>query len=121
MHYDPEVRKRWKHLCGKLLMLSVTALLHFRQAARLGLIPYDDYENYLKNPEKMKDKKKKPGTSSQLHKPSATDTYQNQLQAQCPHREFKRHGNKHGSFATCVTCKARWVWVGTGWKLHGCS
>ena len=31
-----------------------------------------------------------------------------------------RHGNTHGSFATCLTCKARWV--GAGWKLDGsCS
>lgn len=106
-----EVQKQWKRLSRKLLGLQRTALLNLQQASRLGLMPKP--RDYYQDKDDVKDK-------SGYKKPSPAATHQKQLQESCDHKEFKRHGNRHGSFATCQRCHARWKWEGTGWKLHGC-
>lgn len=50
---------------------------------------------------------------------SATEIYTARAQAECSHPEFKRHGNRRGSFATCAKCMARWRWDDTAWRQHG--
>ena len=94
--------------------MAMTAVLHLRQASRLGLIPEAIYQNYLDSKDvQQKPPKQKPPSAAQLHRM--------RLQETCTHQEFRRYGNGRGSFAACVRCQARWRWEETGWKLYGSS
>lgn len=117
MDFNPELRKRWKRLTKKLLELAKDVPLHLRQATRLGLIKNAHYQSYLDDDEVKGKNKSKSRARKEL---TAAETHRQKLQETCTHLQFRRHGNTHGSFATCLTCKARWV--GAGWKLDGsCS
>ena len=116
--FNPTMRKRWKRLCAKLLDLRKTLALQICQACGMGIMDKEAYMGYIQD--KPKAFAKNDGNESCPK--SAAPKYQQQLQQDCHHLEFKRYGNRHGSFAMCLMkCQNRWKWEGTGWKLHGCS
>ena len=117
MDFNPVVRKRWKRLSAKLLDFGKNLAVQLFQAFRLGVMDKKTYMNYLQ--EKDNAPVKNRGTKASAK--TAAQEHQQNLQRDCQHLEVKRHGNRHGSYATCLRCKARWLWDGTGWKLHGCS
>ena len=136
--YDPVLRQRWKHLCRRLHHLARAAVVHVYQAKRLGVLSAKGYKNITDKDETTDDPKKKekmpqrrakastaarPKTASSAAASSSTPAkaYHVKYQTECPYPTFKRHGNRHGSFATCTACMARWKWDGRGWKQHGSS
>ena len=58
-----DVKKRWQRLSRKLLQLAMTAVLHLRQASRLGLIPDAIYQNYLDSKDVQQKPPKQPAES----------------------------------------------------------
>lgn len=94
--------------------------MELAKAAPIHPAPGDTLDDDKVDDDKVKGKNK---SKSRVQKElSAAEIHRNKLQETCAHPHFKRHGNVHGSFATCLTCQARRGWVGAGWKLDGsCS
>ena len=142
--YNQTVRQRWKHLCRRLYHQARQAVVLLHRAHRLGVMKTDDYKFIMDDKTNATDDVKEKGTKGRKSSKgksspmtaartkaapktapassrSATEVYQSQVRTECPHPAFKRHGNRHGSFATCTQCMGRWRWDGVGWRQHGSS
>ena len=125
MHLSASNRRvdRWRHLVTRLLEVVTQAWLTLHTAQQLNILDKDvtkqEHPQVLGAMSKAKAKAKQ--RSQKSTGKQEAEAYQQSLMDQCSHMTFKRHGNRHGSFATCQSCKARWKWEDGGWRLHGGS
>ena len=99
----------WNHLTYLLMNIELITLRHMAKMVRLGLMPrawltMADRQAQLEQDNNLLKLKKDP-----LQDPQ-----------HCSHPEWKRHGNRHGSYATCVLChfKVKWNPAMKAWEPH---
>eukprot|EP00913_Durusdinium_trenchii_P028676 g26892.t1 len=97
----PEWMQAWRSLVMKVMMLEFRALRAMARLVKFGLRPRR-WMTAWELEELKKDHAKDMALQTKTTPPQPMST--------CTHPEFRRYGNKHGSYAQCKRCMAKFQW-----------